>query len=103
MRFQLINRLYHPESRYAHAVALQIQTCRFTDLFVFLLQCVDLGLRLAAGYIVAAGFGGDCDILLGARRFLLAFSVDIAYNDSRNIVCMNSFSKVSGENPCSFT
>ena len=103
MRFQLINRLYRPESRHTHAAALHVQSYRLADLFVFLLQCVDLGLRLAAGYIVAAGFGGDCDILLRARRFLLAFYVDIAYNDSRNIVCINSFSKVSGENLCSFT
>ena len=90
-RFQLINRLYRPESRHTHAAALHGQSYRLADLFVFLLQCVDLGLRLAAGYIVAAGFGGDCDILLRARRFLLAFSVDIAYNDSRNIVYMSFF------------
>ena len=102
-RFHLVNRLYRPKSCHAHAVALHVQTCRPADLFIVILQCVDLRLRFSAGYIVAAGFGGDCDILLGARRFLLAFSVDIAYNDSRNIVCMNSFSKVSGENPCSFT
>ena len=66
--------LYRPESRHAHAVALQIKTGGIADLFIVILQRVDLRLRFSAGYIVAAGFGGNRNILLGARGgFCLRF------------------------------